>query len=93
MVFGMTSRLCGPTNKNDVEARETYPLWQYWAKVELSEMDMVGWWEDTPLVSTGDDQVKATVWRRQQLEVDEKGQGSCIRGHAACQGFRRLAPR
>ena len=54
----MTSRLCGPTNAADPGAVETVPLWRFWKRVGLAEMAMVGWWEDEPLVETGEEQVR-----------------------------------
>ena len=41
---------------------ETVPVWREWLDFDIETARMVGWWDDKPLIVTGHDQVKATVF-------------------------------
>ena len=60
----MTSRICAPNLRTNPEVVEGMAVQSYWYGVGLGDRTMVGWWDDAPLVTTGDDEVKATAWLR-----------------------------
>ena len=61
-VFGMTARMCVPNLATDPGIEEVLPIQNYWRAADLGRRNMVGWWDDHPLVATDDDQVKATAF-------------------------------
>ena len=38
------------------------PVWREWLDFGIESATMVGWWADKPMLVTGHDQVKATVF-------------------------------
>ena len=61
-VFAMTARICAPNLASNPEVVEGMAVQSYWRTVGLGSRTMIGWWDDVPLVETGDDEVKATAW-------------------------------
>ena len=64
----MTARV-GPDRANP---EEVVPLWSYWTSWGLGQegVTMHGWWDDEPVITTGDEQVKATSFLK---EADSAG--------------------
>ena len=60
-VFGMASRLTNLEVGNPSWV-ETVPVWREWLDFDIASSQMIGWWEETPIISTGHDQVKATIF-------------------------------
>jgi hypothetical protein len=59
MLFGMTTRL--PWTSDEIKA-DPRPVWKIWDEFGIDEAKMVGFWEDKPLVQTGNFDVKATTY-------------------------------
>jgi hypothetical protein len=59
MQFGMTTRLPWISDETKADPR---PVWKIWDEFGISEAKMVGFWEDEPVVITGNNDVKATTY-------------------------------
>jgi hypothetical protein len=62
MLFGMTTRLPWTSDKVKADPR---PVWKVWDEFGIQDSRMVGFWEEEPLVETGNSEVKATVYLRE----------------------------
>lgn len=62
MLFGMTVRHPWLTEGIISDPR---PVWKIWDEFEIHKAEMVGFWEDEPLVTTSNPEVKATVYKKQ----------------------------
>ncbi|MCY1719376.1 DUF6067 family protein [Prolixibacteraceae bacterium Z1-6] len=62
MLFGMTTRLPWSSDKIKADPR---PVWKIWDEFQIQEAEMIGFWEDKPLVTTNDKSVKVTVYKNQ----------------------------
>ena len=77
-VFAMTSRICAPNLANNSEVVEGMAVQRYWQSVGLANRSMVGWWDDSPLLETGDDDVKVTAWLRPARSSGDDSSGSDV---------------
>ncbi len=59
MLFGMTTRL--PWTSDEIKA-DPRPVWKIWDEFGIDDAKMVGFWEDAPMIQTGNDEVKATTY-------------------------------
>ncbi len=62
MLFGMTTRLPWSSEKIKADPR---PVWKIWDEFHIQDAEMIGFWEDKPLVTTTKSDVKATVYKKQ----------------------------
>ncbi len=62
MLFGMTTRLPWTSDKIKADPR---PVWKIWNEFGIHEAKMIGFWEDNPLVKTGNKEVKATTYLKE----------------------------
>jgi hypothetical protein len=59
MLFGMTTRL--PWTSDEIKA-DPRPVWKIWDEFRIADAKMVGFWDDEPMVQTGNDAIKATTY-------------------------------
>jgi len=59
MQYGMTLRLPWYTDGDNCDPR---PMWKLWDSFGIADSHMTGFWSDHPLVRTTDDDVKATIY-------------------------------
>lgn len=59
MLFGMTVRHPWMTEGITCDPR---PVWKIWDEFQIQKAEMIGFWEDLPLVTTNDDDVKVTTY-------------------------------
>jgi hypothetical protein len=59
MQYGMTTRLPWTSEETKADPR---PVWKIWDDFGINESKMVGFWEDEPMVKTGNNDVKATTY-------------------------------
>jgi hypothetical protein len=62
MVYGMTVRHPWLTEGVTCDPRS---IWKVWDSFGIAKSKMVGYWDDKPVVTTGNQDVKATVYVRQ----------------------------
>lgn len=62
MLFGMTVRHPWLTDGVICDPR---PVWKIWDDFQIEEAEMIGFWESRSPVSTGNQDVKATVYKKQ----------------------------
>lgn len=70
MLFGMTTRL--PWTSDEIKA-DPRPVWKIWDKFGIDEAKMVGFWEDEPVVQTGNDDVEATTYLKESKALISLG--------------------
>ncbi len=61
MLYGMTSRLPW--------AGDPTPIWQLWDRFGIEESEMIGYWSTNCPVNTGNDNVPATVYKRDKTSL------------------------
>jgi hypothetical protein len=61
MLFGMTVRHPWMTEGVTCDPR---PIWKILDEFQIQKAEMIGFWEDSPLVTTNDDEVKVTTFLR-----------------------------
>lgn len=66
MLFGMTTRLPWTSEKVKADPR---PVWKIWDDFDIQNAEMVGFWEEEPLVTTSNPVVKVTVYKRQDRSL------------------------
>ena len=76
MLFGMTTRLPWTSDKVKADPR---PVWKVWDELGIQDSRMVGFWEEEPLVETGNSEVKATVYLREGKALVSVGNFSEIK--------------
>jgi hypothetical protein len=62
MLFGMTVRYPWTTEGVKCDPR---PVWKIWDEFEIENAQMIGFWEDLPLVTSDDSNVKVTVYKKE----------------------------
>ncbi|MDX1285767.1 MAG: DUF6067 family protein, partial [Draconibacterium sp.] len=63
MLFGMTTRLPWSSEKIKADPR---PVWEIWDDFEIHNSKMIGFWEDENIVETGNPNVKATAYLKEE---------------------------
>lgn len=59
MLFGMTTRLPWSSDKVKADPR---PVWKIWDEFGIADSEMKGFWEDDPMVTTNNKNVKVTTY-------------------------------
>jgi hypothetical protein len=59
MQYGMTTRLPWTSEETKADPR---PVWKIWDEFGINESKMVGFWDDEPVIKTGNNDVKATTY-------------------------------
>jgi hypothetical protein len=66
MLFGMTVRHPWLTDGVVCDPR---PVWEVWDEFEIQDAEMIGFWDDEPLVTTTHPDVKATLYKKQNRSL------------------------
>lgn len=58
MVYGATARIY-----EDLPNKSPVPMWKLWKDFDIENARMIGYWDERPVVTTGNELVKATVFK------------------------------
>ncbi|MEG2181363.1 MAG: DUF6067 family protein, partial [Bacteroidales bacterium] len=58
MVYGATTRIY-----EDIPNKSPVPMWKLWQDFDIKNAQMIGYWEENPVVNTNNEQVKATAFK------------------------------
>jgi hypothetical protein len=65
MVFGMTSRLGWTLDYSNGIRTDPTAIWKLWDEFGIADAKMVGFWEEKPIVATGDKDILATAYLKE----------------------------